>query len=181
MKLSQNSHLYQALDEVSNLFEKENFDIDILERIEKYLILDTFFKLNYCQSYISGIASINIQWTKKITVDSFIDNMISLCESVENLQMIEDNFYQITPSGLEENGILALIKWASERKMDIPKTIQKYIEDYNSYEKYRNTNSLIDATNKQKDGFLDKMYYCDFYTHGNFGKTKLGSWTFYGK
>ena len=118
-----------------------------------------------------------MNFTQKLTTE----NLIDLCGSKENLELIENNFYVVTPTGYQETGILALINWITKRKMNVPNTIQKYLTDYQMYEQYRDKTGLIKASNKQKTEFLDSVYYCDFYTHGNFGKTKLGSWTFYGK
>jgi adenine/guanine phosphoribosyltransferase-like PRPP-binding protein len=175
MKLLPNSPLLVAISNSIELFKLvKGFKIDV--SVENYLFINALFSLKYIH-----VDDGKANWTIKQTPESIIDYLTSVCGSIENLQLIEDNFYQVTPSGNEEKGILALIGWIEKRKMDIPSTVTKYISDYQSYQNYKDANGLVVATSKQKNGYLDKIYYCDFYTHGNFGKTKLGSWTFYGK
>lgn len=102
--------------------------------------------------------------------------------TLHNAEIIQDNFYQITPKGLEEFGIIAFVNWCHKRGYEITIKANQYIQDFNKYQSHKNNLGLVDASNKNiGTSYLDKVYYCDFYTHGNFGKTKLGSWTFYGK
>jgi hypoxanthine-guanine phosphoribosyltransferase len=176
MKLSQNSPLCIMISEPPNLFIPEK-DFRIPVSNLNILLVEAMIAMGYFE-FKNSLAN----WTNgKPTPETFENDLIKLCGSIENLKLIEDNFYNISPAGSEERGIIALIFWIEKRKMDIPKTITKYIEDLNFYSKYKDSNGLVDATAKQKKGYLDKIYYCDFYTNGNFGKTKLGSWTFYGK
>jgi hypoxanthine-guanine phosphoribosyltransferase len=69
---------------------------------------------------------------------------------------------------------------------------RQYYEEYKKYQSYKNKYGLIDASKKLFDpkthsnldktySNLDGLFYCEFYTIGNFGKTRLGNEVFYGK
>ncbi len=96
---------------------------------------------------------------------------------------LENNFYNITPSGEELVGKLGFVSWCMERGFDLQKKSQEFFKTMEKYRKIRK-NDLIDATNKLKKVFkdgADKLFYYDFYSLEVFGKTKTGQKLLYAK
>ena len=100
-------------------------------------------------------------------------------------RVIEENFNNISPQGIETLGLEAFRIWCAERKLDPEKMQTKYEETHAEYQKYYSKN-IIDATVKIERSFgrskhLDKLFYLYFYSYPIFGRTKMSSWLFYGK
>lgn len=98
--------------------------------------------------------------------------------SVKDRQLIEDNFYGLTPLGEELVGLQGFIKWCLARKFDIDTKQSKYLAILKKY--YRpGFKSPINFTEKLKNTFgeiaLKKVWAVDFYNFEIFGKTKLGT------
>ncbi|MFC1617159.1 winged helix-turn-helix transcriptional regulator [Candidatus Margulisiibacteriota bacterium] len=95
----------------------------------------------------------------------------------EDILIISNNFYLITPLGEEKFGIDAFKYWCERQNLPVNKTAKEYIKTYHKYHKYKQDN-LIKGIAKMNTTFsqvfLDKLYYLDFYAIERFGKTKLG-------
>ena len=106
----------------------------------------------------------------------------ALPESLNNI--IEHNFYWITPLGETENGVNGFAKWCTKFKLDFKKTAFEYEKTIDKYNQYK-TDGLINGMTKMHntftDVFLDDLYYLDFYAIERFGKTKLGQLLLYAK
>ncbi len=92
-------------------------------------------------------------------------------------QLIDENFYFVSPIGEEKIGYDGFQAWCAKQDLDIIKTAHEYAltwEKYNAFKK----NGLIDGMHKLystfKDPALDKLFYLDFYAIERFGKTRLG-------
>ncbi|MBN1916081.1 DeoR family transcriptional regulator [Candidatus Dojkabacteria bacterium] len=110
------------------------------------------------------------------------ENIFEVEKKIE--KSVEANFLYITPLGESFIGIKGFIKWCTERNLDPKKQIYKYygiLEDINKERK----NGLINATAKFntsfKNNFLKEVFYIDFYSIPQFGKTKLGQLLLYAK
>jgi phosphoribosylpyrophosphate synthetase/DNA-binding transcriptional ArsR family regulator len=108
-----------------------------------------------------------------------------------SIEFINNNYLYISPDGHVFGGDQGLVEWADRLNPNITfleytKLRFEYIETAKKYQKYFDSNNLIDATNKFKITFpnykdIEKVFYCDFYAIERFGKTKLGNLMFYGK
>lgn len=100
-------------------------------------------------------------------------------------KIIEDGYLIITPAGEKISGWKGFEYWAQKtNQKDIRKIADQYtkrIKDYNKIKK----NDLIDGTKKIENtfgnSFVDKIFYVDFYSIPQFGKTKLGQLLLYAK
>jgi DNA-binding MarR family transcriptional regulator len=107
--------------------------------------------------------------------------------SQEEVLIIEDNFYQISPSGDEYFGCKAFVYWCLARKeQDVVKVAHNYIQTLKKYNNFKNSETgLIDASFKMSESFgkvyVKKLFYGDFYSIERYGKTKVGQMTFSAK
>ena len=105
--------------------------------------------------------------------------------SKKNNLIIEKNFYFISPTGQELQGVSGFETWCQQRGLDIQKKANEFIKVYKKYEKNRK-NGLLDATDKIKKTFkdsicVDKLFYDSFYSVEIFEKTKMGQKLLYAK
>lgn len=102
-------------------------------------------------------------------------------------QIIKKNYLYISPQGELLYGFLGFIRWA-ENTHQTDKIItlaNSYLKISNEYEKFRKKDGWIDSTFKLKSTFgknnLVKLFYADFYSLPQFGKTALGALMLYAK
>jgi len=99
-------------------------------------------------------------------------------KNIHNLDIIQNNFLDISPSGEYLNGIDGFAYWCGRRKLDIVKTSQEFVTAREKYEKMK-VKGLLNGMEKISSTFdkiyLDKIFYLDFYAIERFGKTKLGT------
>jgi hypothetical protein len=110
-------------------------------------------------------------------------------EDVNNIpqkfqKIINDNFLNITPLGEYLEGINGFSKWCRERKLNIDTQAEKYVNLIRKIN-FGKKNGVIIATNKFKKAFkrnyLTNVFFIDFYSIPQFGKTKLGQLLLYAK
>lgn len=112
------------------------------------------------------------------------DEKILLKANPLEAKQIEENFLYITPLGKYLVGLEGFVKWCEERDLDPNKQVKHYSKVL--AEVYKNkTNKVIIATEKFvksfEENFLTKVFYVDFYSIPQFGKTKLGQLLLYAK
>ena len=102
----------------------------------------------------------------------------------ENILLLENHFFFVSPIGERYSGLDAMINWCNRQNLPLEKTIDDYkktLKKYNSYKK----NYIIDGIQKLKSTFknvyLNRLFYLDFYAIERFGKTKLGYFLLYSK
>ncbi|MCB9771349.1 MAG: hypothetical protein H6754_02215 [Candidatus Omnitrophica bacterium] len=92
-------------------------------------------------------------------------------------QLIDENFYYVSPIGEEKIGVDGFQSWCTKQNLELGKTAHEYVLTLEKYNKYKK-NNLIDGMDKLSSTFkhvaLDKIFYLDFYAIERFGKTKLG-------
>jgi biotin operon repressor len=92
-------------------------------------------------------------------------------------KILDENFYNITPLGLEQIGLSGFERWCKTQKLPTEKTAREYVATLKKYEIYKK-DGLIDGMKKMHGTFenvyLDDIFYLDFYAIERFGKTKLG-------
>ncbi len=102
----------------------------------------------------------------------------------ETKNIIDKNYFTITPSGEKMEGFFGFVYWCEKQKLPIEKTAKEYLETLKKYSGFRK-DDLIDGMQKMKgtfkDLYLDDVYYLDFYSIERFGKTKLGQMLLYAK
>lgn len=105
-------------------------------------------------------------------------------QNKDNLNLIEQNYFIITPRGEILRGMDGFAYWCAKNHLNIAKTAEEYaktIQKHNIFKK----DGLIDGMIKLKQTFpmvyLDELYYLDFYSIERFGKTKLGALLLYAK
>lgn len=100
------------------------------------------------------------------------------------IDTIENNFLYITPLGEYKEGLIGFIHWCRERSLDYEKQALYYYETISETNKAKK-GGLIDATSKLTSSLkqvdLKKVYYVDFYSVPQFGKSKLGQLLLYSK
>lgn len=103
----------------------------------------------------------------------------------EKREILDENFYTITPDGREEFGAYAFINWCHKRHENLERTLENYLQTIEKYKKFKNDDGLINATHKIEESFKDKLikklYYIDFYSIERYGKTRLGQMILYAK
>ncbi len=98
--------------------------------------------------------------------------------------LIEENFYHVTPVGNILEGVAGFVAWCTARNTDPAHMAAQYWQVYEKYDKYR-IDGLVDGTKKLQTTFdktmLDELFYIDFYSVEIFGKTKLGQMLLFAK
>jgi hypoxanthine-guanine phosphoribosyltransferase/DNA-binding transcriptional ArsR family regulator len=116
---------------------------------------------------------------ESINKKNVVNNLDSKTKNI-----ISDNFFLISPVGKRMEGIEAFIEWSEKRGFNFNEKAKEYFNVYKKYQKYFK-NGLISGKCKMKetfeDVFLDEVYYLDFYSIEDFGKTKLGQMMLYAK
>ena len=91
--------------------------------------------------------------------------------------LIEENFYALTPLGEELVGVSGFKRWCDARNFDFDAKKNEYITILKKY--YKNGHTPIDFTNKLETSFADnvikKVWAVDYYNFEIFGKTKMGT------
>ena len=91
--------------------------------------------------------------------------------------LIEENFYALTPLGEELVGVSGFKRWCDVRNFDFDAKKDEYITILKKY--YKNDHTPIDFTNKLETSFADnvikKVWAVDYYNFEIFGKTKMGT------
>jgi len=92
-------------------------------------------------------------------------------------EVIDSNFYSLTPLGEELIGVDGFERWCIDRNLNIDQKKQEYVEIINKYYP-KDLSRPIDFTPKLRSVFnnlaLRKVWAVDYYTFEVFGKTKLG-------
>jgi len=133
--------------------------------------------------YYMVVSNQNVAMKEEIGIhDSPIEYLI-IDEQLKHF--IGQNFFQITPIGLVEEGLDGFVKWCRKRSLPVSKTASEYRSTLLRYQRHFNKAGLIDGMGKFKSTFneifLDEVYYLDFYSVERFGKTKLGQKLLYAK
>ena len=99
-------------------------------------------------------------------------------------KLIYENFITITARGEMLEGVQGFAHWCQQREVDTVKMANSYFAIMNKYAVLKK-DGCIDGTQKMKGTFpdmvLEKVYYQDFYSIEQFGKTKLGQLLLYAK
>lgn len=99
-------------------------------------------------------------------------------DDFDKLQLIEDNFYGLTPLGEELLGVDGFVKWCNTRNLDVNKKKKEYLSILGKYYGH-GYKSPIDFTHKVElvlnESSLRKVWAVDYYNFEIFGKTKLGT------
>ncbi|MBN1331327.1 hypothetical protein JW978_00370 [Candidatus Dojkabacteria bacterium] len=110
------------------------------------------------------------------------EKAIKLDQAIE--KEIEQNFLYVTPLGEYFSGKKGFIKWCEERKLNIAQQAKQYSNMLARIYRRKDAKVII-ATDKFKDtfseNFLKEVFYIDFYSIPQFGKTKLGQLLLYAK
>ena len=112
------------------------------------------------------------------------DNQEEVSIDKKTLELLDDNYLVITPTGEKKDGFDGFVFWCRRNNLDIKKTAKEYVKTIAKYNKYKKSgfiNGLDKMKETFKDVYLDKLYYLDFYSIERFGKTKLGQLLLYGK
>jgi len=105
----------------------------------------------------------------------------------EYAQIIEKHFCYFTPTGTQLLGITGFLTFLerTEQAQEPLARAKEYIEILHKAEQFRDSNGLIDGTQKIVNTFehcfLSRLYYSDFYSLPKYGKTKLGQYLLHGK
>lgn len=112
------------------------------------------------------------------------DNNLEYSIDPKSKKLINENFLNITPLGEYVEGWTGFVKWCRERNLDITEQSAQYLKIIKSINNSRK-NGVIDATFKFdssfEKNFLKMVFYIDFYSIPQFGKTKLGQLLLYAK
>lgn len=106
---------------------------------------------------------------------------------IDEKRIIEENFYTITPDGKELFGMKAFTTWCAQRKYDVTKKAEEYVEMYKKYNSGNTEKTGLDATSKiqssftKENIFLDTLIYLYPYSLPVFGKTKISEMLFHAK
>jgi len=99
-------------------------------------------------------------------------------------EVIERNFLYITPLGEYFLGLEGFIRWCEDRRLGVNTQAMQYNKILKDINKTRK-NGMITAVNKFESSFKDNalkdVFYLDFYSIPQFGKTKLGQLLLYAK
>ncbi len=150
--------------------------------IKRGSVPNVFYTLNadFESSYIK-------ETTDMLKSKAFKKNIEESCLQIdgEQREILEKNFYTITPDGREEYGLDAFLNWCHKRHENMQKTLENYLQTIDKYKRFKNHQGLIDATHKIEESFKDKiikkLYYLDFYSIERYGKTRLGQMILYAK
>lgn len=99
-------------------------------------------------------------------------------------QVVDENFLYISPTGERLAGWPGFVEWCTVRRQNVTQQAARYVQIHNEYEQFK-IGGLIDGLPKIAATFrtvaLDAIYYVDFYSIREFGKTKLGQLLLYAK
>lgn len=115
-----------------------------------------------------------------------IDNETSIDLDLETEKIIQNRFLLITPQGNSIKGSEGFAIWCKQRGFNTRIKAQEYTKIIEKYDKYKDKNGLIDATDKvkntfKKDCYLDALYYSEFSAYEIFGSTNIYTMLLYAK
>lgn len=102
-------------------------------------------------------------------------------------KLIDRHYLYISPQGELKYGSNGLARWAENtgQGKNVASLAQAYVRTWQEYHKYRNRHGWVEATGKLtktfENSYMDKLFYADFYSLSQFGKTKLGALVLYAK
>lgn len=105
-----------------------------------------------------------------------------IADNIKNI--INKNFFIVTPSGEKKQGWKGFVYWCNKNNLAIVKTVGEYIKTlvkYDTYKKDGFVHGKLKIKNTFKKVYLDEILYLDFYSIERFGKTKLGQLLLYAK
>ena len=100
------------------------------------------------------------------------------------LEVIDQNYLYITPTGEKLVGLVGFKSWCKKQNLPLEKTSYEYVamlEKFAQYKKRGFIDGLAKLHRTYNHVFLDDLYYLDFYSIDRFGKTKLGQLLLYAK
>lgn len=99
-------------------------------------------------------------------------------------ELLDENYLYISPLGDYFEGVEGFLRWCETRNLNPHEQANQYKKIVHDLETHKDE-GLIDASDKLTDSFeesyLDRLYYIDFYSVPQFGKTKLGQLLLYAK
>lgn len=147
-------------------------DRAVFKQLSKLLTLGLLEKVGTSPKVFYKISYSNKNSDKEHTFDKKTDKLIN------------DNFLYITPLGEYHEGTKGFIKWCNERDLNVELQAKQYLKIITDINQSK-TNGIINATEKFEstfeNNFLNGVYYVDFYSIPQFGKTKLGQLLLYAK
>lgn len=105
--------------------------------------------------------------------------------SYKEQQFLESNYYTYDSDGQILKGASGFAEWCAQRKFDVEQQFPMYQAMLQSIEQLKDNNGLIDGIVNLSQNlgklFITDLKFVDAYQVGHFGKSKLGSITFYAK
>jgi hypoxanthine-guanine phosphoribosyltransferase len=99
-------------------------------------------------------------------------------------KIINENFVYITPLGEYLEGLQGFVQWCDERDLEVNNQADQYVKIFNEAAKSKKL-GVINSSEKFKKSFdevfLKEVFFVDFYSIPQFGKTKLGQLLLYAK
>jgi phosphoribosylpyrophosphate synthetase len=105
----------------------------------------------------------------------------------EQEEFLKEHFNLFTMNGELLEGVVAFQVWCDKQKLPLLKTLAEYTSTLEKYKSNKQTNDLIDGTQKiiNTKGLervcLEEVVYGDFYAIERFGKTRLGNLVHFAK
>lgn len=133
---------------------------------------------NSAQFTVSGSGPNRFYRNTKPAQSNTIDEPIADGLSDKDMQLIDNNFYSLTPLGEELIGAKGLLEWSRARKFNPSAKQKEYLGILKKYYP-PHFKSPIDVTEKVRKTFsaieVKKIWAVDYYNFEIFGKTKLGT------
>jgi len=171
------NHLFEKYKELSvkELVSHLNVSKQMVHRLLKEMVLQgELEKL--------GIAPKTLYRKKKISNRK--ESTVKLEQNVS--EELKESFLMVSDTGQLLDGEEGFRIWCDKRNQAFEKTVKEYLKTVKKYKQYKNTNGLIEGTDKlintyQGNTYLNKVFYLDFYAIERFGKTRLGTLLHYAK
>lgn len=198
--MKKNNYKFSSLKQIIDIFDGEQifWATEISEKIGKSKVL--------IHKYLKELVSQNILekvWKgahtkyKKVNFEGNTDKKIvwqweNISKNEKNIflnykerKILEENFYKFSPIWEIFKWFSGMRSWCEERKLDLEKSVKRFLEVSYLLEQNFDDCGLIDATkifsrNMEKNIF-QKIFYADQYNYLEFGRWKLAEIAFYAK
>ncbi|PZM85041.1 hypothetical protein DLH72_02460 [Candidatus Gracilibacteria bacterium] len=198
--MKKNNYKFSSLKQIIDIFDGEQIfgATEISEKIGKSKVLiHKYLKELVSQNILEKVGKGAHTKYKKVNFEGNTDKKIvgqgeNISKNEKNIflnykerKILEENFYKFSPIGEIFKGFSGMRSWCEERKLDLEKSVKRFLEVSYLLEQNFDDCGLIDATkifsrNMEKNIF-QKIFYADQYNYLEFGRGKLAEIAFYAK
>lgn len=193
--MKKNNYRFSSLKQIIDIFDENQifWATEISEKIgkskvliHKYLkelvlqnILEKVWKWAHTKYKKVNFEENDLQW------ENISKNEKNIFLNYKERKILEENFYKFSPIWEIFKWFSGMRSWCEERKLDLEKSVKKFLEVSDLFEQNFDDCGLIDAikifSRNMEKNIFQKIFYADQYNYLEFGRWKLAEIAFYAK